>query len=397
VDLLILGASVRAAAFSALRAGRRPWCVDLFADADLRRHCPARRLAGRYPGGFAAVLETAPQAPWMYTGGLENYPSLVQRLAELRPLWGNNGPVLRWVRDPFFLAEVLRAEGLACPAVRTKGAPVAGRWLSKPLRGAGGAGVCFADRTPAAKIDTQARSASDGMPSPEVIPSLALRACVPLSDRAQAATFLQEYIEGESWGAIYAANGPEVRLLGATLQLVGEPWTHAAPFHYCGSIGPLQPAAELRAQMERLGQALVSRCGLRGLFGIDGIVRDGVFWPVEVNPRYSASVEVLEYATGMKALASAPTEGESGGIVGKAILFARHNGWFPERGPWLAALEQTDPIGCLPRFADIPDPGQTLVQGRPVLTFFARADSPGDCRSELQRLGTALDREVFGV
>ncbi len=35
--LLIFGASARAAAFSALRAGLQPWCADLFADADALR------------------------------------------------------------------------------------------------------------------------------------------------------------------------------------------------------------------------------------------------------------------------------------------------------------------------------------------------------------------------
>jgi len=33
-QVLIVGASARAAAFSALRAGLRPWCADLFADLD---------------------------------------------------------------------------------------------------------------------------------------------------------------------------------------------------------------------------------------------------------------------------------------------------------------------------------------------------------------------------
>ena len=31
--LILAGAITRAAAFSAIRAGLRPWCVDLFADA----------------------------------------------------------------------------------------------------------------------------------------------------------------------------------------------------------------------------------------------------------------------------------------------------------------------------------------------------------------------------
>ena len=59
VDLLILGASARAAAFSALRIGLRPTCADLFADADLASACPvdpgrARRLS-RGPGRFAEL------------------------------------------------------------------------------------------------------------------------------------------------------------------------------------------------------------------------------------------------------------------------------------------------------------------------------------------------------
>ena len=52
-SLLIFGASVRAAAFSALRAGLQPWCADLFADADLRARCPTIRVPAEvYPDGF---------------------------------------------------------------------------------------------------------------------------------------------------------------------------------------------------------------------------------------------------------------------------------------------------------------------------------------------------------
>ena len=53
-NLLIFGASTRAAAFSALRAGLRPWCADLFGDADLVSRCPTIRMpAGDYPHGIA--------------------------------------------------------------------------------------------------------------------------------------------------------------------------------------------------------------------------------------------------------------------------------------------------------------------------------------------------------
>src|SRR5262249_36432055 len=120
--------------------------------------------------------------------------------------------------------------------------------------------------------------------------------------RARGAGYFQEFIEGDPYAALYVGDGGRAWLLGLTRQLVGVPWLSATPFHYCGSLGPIEPEDRLRASLIRTGTVLAARCGLRGLFGVDGILREGVFWPVEVNPRYTASAEVLEYATGMKFL-----------------------------------------------------------------------------------------------
>ena len=117
--LLIFGASVRAAAFSALRAGLRPWCIDLFADRDLKAHCPARRLRGAFPNGFLDELRDAPPGPWLYTGGLENHPFVVSQLADRRTLWGNDAGALMKVRNPEWLFEQARAVGLNAPPAAT--------------------------------------------------------------------------------------------------------------------------------------------------------------------------------------------------------------------------------------------------------------------------------------
>src|SRR5437867_1794578 len=106
--LLILGASVRAVAFSALRAGLRPWCVDVFADLDLRARCPAVAVAAsRYPNGLVTQAREAPPGPWMYTGGLENRPRLIRRMCRERGLWGNDDVALAKVRDPFAMQYAL--------------------------------------------------------------------------------------------------------------------------------------------------------------------------------------------------------------------------------------------------------------------------------------------------
>src|SRR4051794_30449688 len=98
--LLIAGASVRAAAASALRAGYAPWCVDLFGDADLERACPVRVVPlKRYPDALVAALAEGPPGPWMYTGAIENRPDLIECVD--RPLLGNPADIVRAVRDPW--------------------------------------------------------------------------------------------------------------------------------------------------------------------------------------------------------------------------------------------------------------------------------------------------------
>ncbi len=396
-NLLIFGASTRAAAFSALRAGLRPWCADLFGDADLRPCCPVRVLPpGSYPLGFIQAAREGPPGPWMYTGGLENRRSVVRQISALRPLWGNPAEVLRRSRSPRTLQGACRDAGISCPAIVWPDRQLAegGRWLVKPWAGAGGSGIRF--------------WSGGALPA------------------GKKRVYLQEYVEGEAHAALYVGDGRRAQLLGVTRQLVGETWLHARPFAYGGSIGPLPMPAGLRDDLERLGNALARRSGLRGLFGVDFILKEGAAWPVEVNPRYTASVEVLEFGLGIAALTlhrqpfpsepsrpggvSTPIGQTSGGICpppaepvgyfGKAILFARTGIVFPGDGPWTSTLESLRSLAAEqageqpPAFADIPSAGQRIEAGRPVLTLFARAGSVAGCWEELGKIASDLDRRL---
>jgi predicted ATP-grasp superfamily ATP-dependent carboligase len=385
--LLIFGASARAAAFSALRAGMRPWCADLFGDADLQKHCPTVLLdRGEYPEGLLRAIQQAPPGPWIYTGGLENRPTLVAKLAQIRPLWGNHGKALALARSPAHVFKVLQRAGIPCPAVRSAAAPpIDGRWLVKSLHGSGGAGVQFWDTSQPAR---RRRWASRGPSGP-------------------GSSYLQEYKDGNSIAALYLGEGQRARFLGVTRQLVGESWLNAAPFHYCGSIGPIDPSSQLRARLDRLGDVLAGACGLRGLFGVDGVLQGEVLWPVEVNPRYTASVEVLEYALGVSLLThhraifdtayrapnSIPLA--EGPIIGKAILYARESLQFPRDGPWVGSLERDGRVEEMPAFADIPHAGETIEQGRPILTLLARGGTVADCTDALRTETSDLDRWLY--
>ena len=140
-SLLILGASTRAAAHSAIRAGLQPVCADLFHDEDLTAVSQVFRVE-RYPSSLPEVARKVPNCPWMYVGALENRPQIIAEISAQRPLWGNPDDVVRAVRDPFGVHSVLSQAGLDVPNVCSSAEPPApdGRWLLKPINGAAGRG-----------------------------------------------------------------------------------------------------------------------------------------------------------------------------------------------------------------------------------------------------------------
>ncbi len=231
--------------------------------------------------------------------------------------------------------------------------------------------------------------------------------------RAGRPWYCQELLEGDSYAAIHVGDGQSARLLGVTRQLVGEPWLHAAAFHYCGSIGPIDLELENARTVTAIGSALAQAFGLKGLFGVDFILNAGGPYPVEVNPRTTASVEVIEYATGLRTLALHREVFEASGgrqppgetrnrlanaprspVIGKAILFAPQQLGFPGQGPWDSAIAA--PIESMPDYADLPCPGTAIKEGQPILTLFQSGVTVEACREALRRRAGDLDRWLFG-
>ncbi|MCE9533925.1 MAG: ATP-grasp domain-containing protein, partial [Planctomycetes bacterium] len=352
---VLIGASTRALAFTARSAGWSPWCVDLFADRDLLANAPVTKIPFEdYPQKIPELLADAPDGPVIYTGGLENHPKVIEQIAARRTLWGNGPASLGFCRDPFYLARIWREAGLRHPAVFTVPS-THHEMLRKPLRGAGGANIHLANH----------------------------------DDPPVNGYYFQQFISGPSYAAIYCVFADHTLLLGVTEQIVGEPRLNAKPFHYAGSVGPITfPDATIET-VRKLGETARIGCGLRGLFGIDFILHDSHPWPVEINPRYTASVEVLEHALGFRsleyhraaftneAIPAIPTVAKR--CVGKAIVFAQQSFRFSDLDP---GKYGTAPW-TLPEIADVPHAGEMIEAGWPVLTVFAEGKSPDACRDEV--------------
>lgn len=372
--LAIVGASVRAAAQSALRAEFDVIGADLFADADLDGVCPITKIA-EYPEALAAWLAEQRVDAWVYTGALENHPELVDRMARIGPLWGVRGEALRRCRDPFALQDLFGEAGVPFPETRPVGdsPPHGGRWLAKTYRHSAGVGVWELDGDEAWRRATEEA------------------ACV------------QRYVEGRPLSAAFVVNDSGAALLGVTEQLLAK----SPAFAYRGSVGPVDLSTKEREVLRHIGAVLSENLKLRGVIGVDLVAGDDGLHVVEINPRWTASVEVLERAAGRTAMndLARAFAGEavkdwrleawtpaSGGakVCGKRILFAGEGVVVSEEfAAWAAEEADTG------RLADRPRTGEAIPAGAPVCTVLAAGLDRRPVRSALRARVAEAERRLY--
>jgi uncharacterized protein len=372
--VVIAGVTTRPLAQSAARAGYRVTAVDAFGDLDL--HAVADVILGHPQGPgqtygpveAAIAASTVPARLAAYTSNFENYPRAVARLSRGRQLLGNSPTTLARARDPLELMRILRRHSLPAPHSRATepggGAPP-GRWLLKPRRSGGGHNVA---------------PWSPGTPIPRSM-------------------YLQQRISGAPGSISFAADGVTTAVLGVSRQLVGDKRFGGGPFRYCGSLlwpldSPLfSRQTRLIETAARIAAVLTRELGLVGLNGIDFIARSGVPYAIEVNPRYSASMELIERAHGVslfgihaKSCAGHMPEplGCAGAVQGKAIVFARQDAVVSRSRLWMSRTW----------LADVPRPGEYIGQGRPICTVFAHARHPGRCQQLLARRARQVYRAM---
>jgi predicted ATP-grasp superfamily ATP-dependent carboligase len=363
--ILLVGYSVRMIAELAVRAGYDVFALDYFGDADLRALCPGLSLRHDFgdrpydPKTLVRIAAALDHPAVVYGANLENHPDLVARLARGRRLLGNTPATLRDVRDPFRVGDVLRSAGRAfpetLPAVPVDRPRPGERWLLKPLRSGGGHAVRFWTG-----------------------------GAVPVG------TVLQAYRPGMVGSAVFVADGRRAVLLGVTEQLIGRRAFGARDFRYCGNLVPprraLDELAALIDEARAVAAVLTEAFGLRGVNGIDFVWSEGRLWTIEVNPRPPASLEplekVYEYRTfdfhirafdgDLPAFDLTHAERRVP-AAGKAVLYATETLTVGNTSDWIRR-----------GIRDVPHPGESIPQGRPVCTLHAVGPSPASCLRRLR-------------
>jgi predicted ATP-grasp superfamily ATP-dependent carboligase len=376
---LILGLSTRAIAESAVRGSYDVITLDYFGDRDQKELVENYSLLRDFHMDFSsqALLEASRQLDFeavVYIPNLENHPDVVEELARGHTLLGNTPQTLRGVRHWPTLRSFCLEEGIAFPPTifadedRPEGR---GRWLRKPVRSGGGHGIAF-------------------------------WAGEPLDE----GHLLQEHIEGLDCSAAFVANGRNCVLLGVTKQLIGREELGAQGFAWCGNIlPPALPSRELGPLLEAvedMAAKLTRRFGLQGVNGFDFVLarREGRLIPylVEVNPRYTASMELVEWAYGLNVF-DAHVRSFDGKLPafhleehlfprpssyhGKAIVYAKHEGTMPETAGWREK-----------GWRDIPFPGERITARHPICTVLAQEGTRDGCWRRLLMAAGIVRQEV---
>jgi len=373
----LVGASCRAMAASLVRSGFSVTAADLFADYDMGQLGEVTPLR-KYPWSAPRWLRDADMDAWCYTGGMENYPRLVERMAKQKRLLGCMPETLHRVRDPFWLANMAIQHGCEFPETYRLHDPpyepihpkLSDQWLLKPHRSAGGLNIKSAIKLP----------------------------------KSAHRFFLQRKMPGVPMSAVVLSTKYGYQMVGSSRLQAGPEFGAPLPYLFAGAVSVASPPP---TSLQALVAAIHAEAGMIGLWGIDYLQADK---PVilEVNPRWTATMalhERMRETTFMPCHVQACLHGEvelgarSGDwSSGARVVYASRQIVFT----WQLFQKMRDAFSVTeesffsnPRVADIPMPETTIAQGSPVCTLYADGKTEAAVEASLRESRQQLEAILY--
>jgi len=363
MKVLLVGIVTREMAQSAVAAGYEVISLDYFGDSDLPVSAEVYSLTRDFsfePELKNLIAAAKTLAGWVdriiVGAGLENESGLYD-LGKPETYWTNSSVSVQKVRDPLVLSNILRGTSMRFPKTFIPGdrLPTSGKWLVKDSRHSGGLGVRDWDGETA----------------------------------LQEYEILQEKIEGKLMSACFLANRDRAIVLGLSRQFSGVPELGAPAFAWCGNMAPYKDSA-LEKELSEIVVGLTETTGLAGVNGMDFILRDDATYLLEVNPRWTGSLELFErlYGLNMFQLHVEACLGRLPGsltalpfqpVVGKGVPYAREDITLGDTSGWRKR-----------GMADVPHSGETIPAGTPICTVFADGKDMNECWEEIIQKAKAL-------
>ncbi len=343
--VLVFAQSGRFIAEAATRAGYPVRVADCFADNDTRAvaesliHLPPLEQLSQ--GQLLKTLVSLSQSEpclLIYGTGIERfYPILSQLPANIEVI-GNSQATLALLREPQAFFSLLAALQLPHPPTSLTKAPSLTP-LRKRLNSAGGTTV-IADNAP-----------------------------------LKPGEFYQQKMEGETRSVCFITDGEALRILGWNRQLNQSGQFILQQIWQCD-----QPPAHA-SQLIAILQKLVKASRLRGFNSLDYILsHDDAIYILEINPRISASVELLSEASWLqwhidacraRLLTGITQRSENKQVRLLHVCFAEKAYEVVDHPKW--------PTAC----HDLPNAGNLIRQGHPICTVIVAAESEQACIRQL--------------
>jgi len=369
-EYLIFGVTVRALVEVALSEKLTVVSSDSFGDYDLLKFAPYHPIPMDYYNQDSLIQDLTKKFPstnsLIYTSSLENHPDFLEKLGQSFRIIGNSPETLKRVRNWKELLNCCEKNGIGFPKTVFEGEDFKStyrikKWVVKPIRSGGG----WRNR-----LLEEGEQIDFGM------------------------EFLQEYISGPSFSCSFVGNGKEATILGVSHQFIGRQEFGSYGFQYCGNIFPADLLRGTLVQLERVVNRLTLEFGLRGLNGIDFILSSGTIFLIEVNPRFTASMELIEKGgfrnmislhiqSAMNRNSKVPINRKKGGFYGKAVCYAKKN-------TVLTNCEKLFRLGV----RDITQPGKIVRTKKPLFSIFSEGGSPNSCYRNLALTAARLYYEI---
>ncbi|MFM9861420.1 ATP-grasp domain-containing protein [Pseudoxanthobacter sp. M-2] len=376
--ILVVAVSARALTEAVVRSGRPVIAVDLFGDADTRAAATAHAVVpGSLDDGpdLAAVIAAGERlaaahgepAGVVVGSGFEHRPDALAALGERWPLLGCPPDAVAAVKNPGRLATLCADLSIPHPEIAATSPADPNGWVVKRAGGSGGAHV-----VPATVV--AATGFADGH-------------------------YWQRRVDGRSMSATILCDRVGARLIGVCAAAFAP--TPAAPYRFGGLAGPVAVATTLAAEITAAADRLARTAGLRGLVGLDLVVDGARWWLIEVNPRPTVALDVLDRGMPpLMALHIAACEATSATGEGSATPAAP--AWTPPATTAATALVYAPADGVTVAadwpdwVADRPLPGTAIPAGAPICTVRAEGDDAGARTTLLELRARSAMTLAFG-
>ncbi len=320
--------------------GWRVCAADGFNDWD-----GARFASPLTPGGFGETPEeflrawkTAPE-PLLFGSPIEAAAEVLAEAARKKKVLNAPAHVVAMAREITFLRE-MACGGIRFPLISFHAtAPSTSKtpWIVKSSKTAGGTGI----------------RPDDGILGKD--------------------EYRQEFVQGESIGALFFSAAGRSGFLGASLHL-----NHG--FLYGGGIFPAPLTPDVSSTLEIFGARVTAASGMTGWWGADFILNDEALWLLEINPRPTATAALFAklHGTDLIAAQMSPDAGpdfsraDAAGVIGNKVIYAQDDFTFSGSAEWFAKNAR-----------DIPHEGSVIRKGAPVLTLYTEGATAADCHAVL--------------